>query len=74
MGFSFTGSWVHDLDRWLTTDPRSEEEPILECSECEEGIFEGEDYYQIGDECYCEECIAKFKKVAERTDEGFGEE
>lgn len=73
MGYTFTGSWVHDLDKYLTTDPRDEEEPLFECSECGCGIYDGEEYYKIGDKCYCTECMDGFKKEAE-PEEGFGEE
>ena len=34
------------------------EEPkrLYECDECEDGIYEGEDYYNDGGFNYCEEC------------------
>lgn len=72
MGFSMQG-WEHDLDRYLTTDPRDDKQPVYECG-CGRGIYDGDDYYEIGGKRYCAECIDSFKKTAEYPDEWFGEE
>ena len=74
MSYSFTGDWVHDLDRWLTTDPRDEEEPVYYCCSCGEGIFEGEDYYKIGSDNWCSECIDNCKAVAEFEEPDYPED
>ena len=74
MGFAFTGSWVHDLDNYLTTDPREEKESICSCEECGADIYEGETYYEIDDKCYCEDCVNGFKKIAEQPEEWFDED
>lgn len=66
MGYTFTNEWVHDLDRWLTTDPRDEIEPVCTCSECDGEIYEGDTYYEVKGNIYCEECMEGFKKEAER--------
>lgn len=64
MSYSFVG-WEHDLDRYLTTDPRDEVEPVCTCKNgCE--IYEGETYYEIDGVIYCESCINECKKEAER--------
>jgi hypothetical protein len=64
MSYSFTGEWVHDLDRWLTTDPRDEAKPVHICKHgCE--IYEGETYYEIDGNIYCENCIEESRKEAE---------
>lgn len=74
MAYTFTGTYIRGLDEWINHDPRNDEEPVTECSECGNGIFDGEDYYEIGGKCYCEKCIESFKKTAEEPDEWFGEE
>lgn len=43
----------------------NELEPIHICDMCEEGIYEGDTYYQIGDNYYCEGCIGSCKFTAE---------
>ena len=65
---------IRGLDDWLNNDPRESESPVCECDECGEGIYDGEDYYEIKGNCYCEKCIEKFRKTAEEPDEWFGEE
>lgn len=63
MSYSFTGSWVHDLDRWLTDDPK-DTMPVHICKHgCE--IYEGETYYEIDGNIYCEDCVKKGEKEAE---------
>lgn len=34
------------------------------CGLCRAGIMEGEEYYQIGDLIYCEDCMAAFREIA----------
>lgn len=64
MSYSFTGEWVHDLDRYLTTDPRDEAKPVHICKHgCE--IYEGETYYEIDGNIYCEDCVKEGEKEAE---------
>lgn len=31
--------------------------PVCICSECGNGIFQGEKYLDLGDETYCRECL-----------------
>lgn len=38
---------------------------IYQCNECEEPIREGEYYYALGGECYCENCVERNRYVAE---------
>lgn len=46
--------------------PNADEPPIVtRCLKCHEPIREGDDYYDIEGDAFCEECIAKFLKVAE---------
>lgn len=42
--------------------------PVLECDLCGEGIFEGEEYYGIGGDTYCETCVNTRKFIAEAKD------
>jgi hypothetical protein len=46
--------------------PEADEPRIITyCLECKEAIREGDEYYHIGDQTYCEECMETFKKYAE---------
>ena len=38
---------------------RYTEEPLFECDYCGNEIFLGEEYWEIGDLCYCENCAQK---------------
>lgn len=61
------------LDRYLTSCPEDYmTESGLKCSECEEEIYEGEEYYEIDGECLCNGCANEWfyahKRVAEAED------
>ena len=46
-------------------DPEYTEKPVCTCENCKEGIYEGDDYYNIpgyGD--LCEDCIKEFAATA----------
>lgn len=43
--------------------PKSE--PVYICDECADGIYDGEPYYSIEDNFYCESCIDAFRGIAE---------
>ena len=43
----------------------SEPKAIFVCSGCSRDIYEGDDYYEIMGEQFCENCIEEAKKVAE---------
>lgn len=35
-----------------------EPKPIMRCADCGEGIYDGDEYYDVGDGCgICKECI-----------------
>lgn len=58
--------WEKALDRYLT-EPPQDEEPIHICSNCDEPIYEGEEYYDIPtDGIYCEKCVSDWKCTAWR--------
>lgn len=38
-------------------------EPVCKCSECGEGMYNGEPYYQINEHIICEECINSFRHI-----------
>lgn len=62
-------SWEQALDRYLTTPPECNEKPMYECCVCGSEIYEGDEYYEINGDIYCEECIeSEFKKTAEALD------
>jgi hypothetical protein len=51
----------------LSSCPDAPEPPIVyECSCCGEPIYEGDIYYDINDDVWCEECILDARKEAER--------
>ncbi len=47
--------------------PNASEPPIVyKCSCCGEPIYEGDTYYDIDDDAWCEDCILDSRKEAER--------
>ena len=48
--------------------PEPEEIPVFVCSGCSREILDGEDYWEILGEQWCEECIDKARQTA-RADE-----
>lgn len=42
-------------------EPRS----VFICSGCNQRIYEGDDYYEILGEQFCEDCIRKARRIAE---------
>ena len=44
--------------------PDQEEIPVFVCSGCGRDIVDGEDYWDILDEQWCEECIDKARQTA----------
>lgn len=43
-------------DLWLTTPPENDDEPVEECSECGEELFEGEMAMKVDDRVFCVDC------------------
>ncbi len=41
-----------------------EPEPVFICDNCDEGIYDGEQVYEIGGHKYCEDCINDSKYTA----------
>ena len=64
---------MHDPMGFLDTQT-VELKTVCKCTLCGKSIVEGDDYYKIGDENYCEKCIDTFKVVAESDDEWFGDD
>ena len=50
--------------------PNNDEEPIVECSICGRGIYDGDDYYELGGVIYCESCTYDNRHSAYR-DNGY---
>jgi hypothetical protein len=49
--------------------PNAPEPPIVfYCDECGEPIYEGDTYYQVDLDKYCEDCMNDFKRIAEVED------
>ena len=44
--------------------PDPEEIPVFVCSGCGRDIMDGEDYWDIMDEQWCEDCIDKARQTA----------
>ena len=59
MSYNMSGNWEQALDHYLTTDPREDKEPVHICHECEDGIYEGETCYKVGDKYFCKNCVEK---------------
>jgi hypothetical protein len=43
-----------------------DEIPMYFCDECGGEIYEGDEFYEIGDSIYCDKCINSAFKIAER--------
>lgn len=51
--------------------PMAPDPPVVYCCiKCGRGIYEGDDYYHIEGEPWCEACIASYSMVAELNKEG----
>ena len=37
--------------------------PVRKCYECEEGLYEGDEYYELDGDCICPECIGDYLKM-----------
>lgn len=60
-------SFLHALDIWKTTPP-DDEEPVMDCDECEQPIYEEEYYYEFHGEIFCEDCVRNHRHTAVRKD------
>lgn len=63
---------MSDCDNYIVQDgffPSDEPELFCRCADCDEEIYVGDDYYDLGD-FLCEDCakewLSKQKKTAER--------
>lgn len=67
MSWSIDGEkWKHAVDS-LKLD-EDEGKPVHICSNCDEPIYEGEEYYDIPtDGIYCEKCVSDWKYTAWRN-------
>lgn len=65
MSYGFSGNWEAELDRYLTTDPRDDAEPVCTCEFCGADIYEGETAYNINDTIICEKCVEDSRFTAE---------
>ena len=56
-----TNNWIDgpQYDAWKTSPP-DEGDTKCKCSQCEEELFEGDDYWEFDDEIYCEECAKEW--------------
>lgn len=46
--------------------PNAPEPPVYaECDECGETIYDGDEYYEIGDHKFCESCVVSGYRTAE---------
>lgn len=50
----------YSWDPYDTPEP----EPVMICSECGEGIYEGEPFWRINGDCICEKCMDDKKDFA----------
>lgn len=63
--------WIRDYDsaplfRPLPEMPLDPPAPkvVCNCDECGEDIEEGQEYYRIGGNCYCESCVENARRYA----------
>lgn len=46
--------------------PNAPEPPVVHvCDQCGDPIYEGDDFYELNDEKWCEECVRDSRKTAE---------
>ena len=62
--YTFTGNYIRGLDEWLNHDPREDVKPVCFCTECKEGIYDGETIYKIKNDIWCEKCMDSFRTYA----------
>ena len=60
--------WQHPCHPRCPNAPEPDEIPVYVCSGCSREIMDGEDYWEILGEQFCEECIDKARQTA-RADE-----
>lgn len=53
---------ILQMERYGELNPK---EAVCTCDVCGEGIYEGEVYYSIKEDCICTNCIDDFRKTAE---------
>lgn len=57
-----------DVCRHIPCDPRCPNAPdppsVFVCSGCGDFIYDGDDYWDVMGEQYCEDCMESMKKVA----------
>lgn len=56
---------MSDETRALLREQLENDHPdTIICMDCEEPLYEGETYYEVGDQIICEECIKGHKHCA----------
>lgn len=59
---------MYQWERQRIEPPMEDDVPVHICQECGEDIYEGYDCFFLGGEYFCEECVRRSCKVAERED------
>lgn len=52
---------ITEIERYGELD---NDEPILHCDCCGEGIYEGDEFWDIKGEIHCRDCIEEMKELA----------
>lgn len=60
----FLGSIMDNYDSIKTTPPEVVYKPVYDCCMCDEGIYDGDEYLDLGGELYCKECVEKMMQIA----------
>ena len=56
-------------DKWYLEPPDIQPRKMCDCRNCGWGLYEGDEYYEIDGECYCEDCVEKlYRKIVEEED------
>lgn len=50
---------MDSYDKWKTTDPDQRDSKCT-CSQCGEMLYEGNEYWELEDEIYCEDCAEEW--------------
>lgn len=60
MAYSFDPDMSKRYDDWLTTPPEDERTTKCKCCKCKEPLYLDDEYYELDEEIYCEDCAYKW--------------
>ena len=55
---------MNDIENGMLFYTEEEPEEFCKCTYCGDTIYYGDEYYQIGYDCVCEDCVSSMKREA----------